>query len=400
MIKLDYWLHDADREIQSTTGDQNNPVGQGDQQQDRNNRLSISYQQNNRIGLLKAGGGVVSDRIVFNENPGDVLRYTAFVNHQYRFANQWNIQLGADWNHIIGKLEEYGGDPIEDRTDVTASLQREFSRVRMSVTLRQPFITGIEAPLLPYAGAEFLLVKNKDHSVRLSANASKNFRAPTLNDRYWQNAGRKDLRPETSHATEIGLTWQHQTFKLSSSAFYQVVDNWIQWTPTSGSGVYRPENVKQVNARGFENAIEYHWAGEALSIRIKGTYQFTRSTTERALEAEIGSLGKQLIYTPLHTASGFFITQVKSWSFNLLAQYSGKRFTESTNAPGYSLKPFAIADLSLGKSFVAGRSSFQTRGTVKNIFNTTYQLYSGRAMPGRHYNLQISYQLNHKSNKL
>ena len=401
VLKLDYWFHEADREIQPTIGKQNNPVEQKDEQQDRNNRLSVSYQQNSRAGLLKAGGGVVHDRIVFNGNPGDVLRYVAFINHQYSFSNHWNVQAGVDWNHIIGKIEEHDGNPVEDRIDAAVSVQREFDRIKLSTTLRQPFITGVEAPLLPYVGADLLVVSNEDHNLLISGNVSKNFRAPTLNDRYWQDVGRKDLRPETSHAAELGFSWLHHSLKLSSAAFGQVVDNWIQWTPDSVSGIYRPDNIKQVYARGVETSIETRKKWRDLAIHFKASYQITKSTTEKAFKPETASIGKQLIYTPVHTASVFFITEFKSWSFNLFAQYSGKRFTESTNAGGdYALDPFVLTDLSIGKSFIAGRNAFQARVTVKNIFNTSYQLYSARAMPGRHFNIQVSYQLKYKSNQL
>jgi vitamin B12 transporter len=341
---------------------------------------------------------VVHDRIVFNGNPGDVLRYVAFANHQYTFANHWNVQASIDWNHIIGKIEEYEGDPVEDRLDIATSLQREFSRGRMSVTFRKPFITDIEAPLLPYVGGDLFLLRTTHQTLQLSANASKNFRAPTLNDRYWQDVGNKDLHPETSHAGELGLSWTYDLIKFSSSAFYQVVDNWIQWSPTPGSGIYQPENIKQVHARGAEMSLEVHSKQGEVLIHFKGSYQYTKSTTEKALESETESIGKQLIYTPVHTASAFIINQMRSWSLNLFMQYAGKRFTESTNNEGYTLDPYAIVDVSIGKLFITGRNSFQARFAVRNVFDTEYQMYSGRAMPGRNFNLQISYQLNHKSN--
>ena len=37
-------------------------------------------------------------------------------------------------------------------------------------------------------------------------NFSRNFRAPTLNERYWQPGGNPDLEPEESYNIEAGIT--------------------------------------------------------------------------------------------------------------------------------------------------------------------------------------------------
>jgi iron complex outermembrane receptor protein len=391
-VKVDYWFHDSDRDLQSSVGSQIDT----DEQQDRNHRLSVTYQQNNHFGLLKAGAGLVDDKIVFNNIPSNIFRWIGFAKYQYTFANIWNIQTGVDWNHIVGKVEEYGHRREEDRVDLLASVQRDFKRVRMSFNLRQPFITGIHAPLLPYAGAEIILVQEQKNDLTFLINASKNFRAPTLNDRYWQNAGRKDLSPETSYAAESGLSWRHQKLTVKGSAFYQLVDQWIQWIPDAG-GTFRPDNVMQVKVRGIESSAELNWRNGKFSQHIKGSYQYTRSTTEKGNRSQQSSIGKQLIYVPLHTVSAFFVNRRGAWSANIFLQYTSKRFTEATNAPGYDLRSFALVDFSVERSFVASRNNFCVRAAVKNIFDSDYQLYSSRAMPGRNFNLQVSYLLKHKT---
>ncbi|MBA4056417.1 MAG: hypothetical protein C0490_17005, partial [Marivirga sp.] len=192
-VSLNYWYHAADREIQPTVGN----TTSSDEQQDYNHRLAVSYEQNNRIGLLKVGGGMVDDKIVFNGMQSEILRWITSASHQYTFGNQWNFSLSAEWNHIIGKIPEYNGEPVEDRIDVAASVQKNYKRISGSFNIRKPFITQISTPVLPYAGIDVVLFERKTSRLALSANGSKNFRAPTLNDRYWQDAGRMDLQPET-----------------------------------------------------------------------------------------------------------------------------------------------------------------------------------------------------------
>ena len=45
-LKLNYWYHDADRDIQPTIGNTTST----DEQADQNHRLSVSYEQNNTHG--------------------------------------------------------------------------------------------------------------------------------------------------------------------------------------------------------------------------------------------------------------------------------------------------------------------------------------------------------------
>ncbi len=391
-LQLDYWFHGADREIQPTIGN----VNTYNEQQDRNNRVSVSYRQNNRFGLLKGGIGFVNDEIVYNGNESDVLRWITFINHQYSFRNHWNIQSGVDWNHIIGKIKEYGHEPVEDRVDVFLSAQRTWKKLNFSVNLRQPFITGIQTPLLPYIGVDFQIFKTPSQTLTGSVNASKNFRAPTLNDRYWQDLGREDLLPETSYSVESGLKWQHTFFKAEATAFYQLVDEWILWSP--GSDVnYQPGNIKKVEAKGIELSSEWLWSTGSWKKSIRGSYQYTSSTTKEATPAEAASIGKQLIYTPLHTGAITVVSRFQKWSANIFCQFSGIRFTEVSNSNLYALDPYFLTDISISRIFRKSQHEFCFQFLVKNILNTVYQQYSAHAMPGRSYNFSIRYQLNYKS---
>jgi vitamin B12 transporter len=390
-ISLNYWYHDADREIQPTIGKLNST----DSQQDRNHRLSISYQQNNRWGRSKVGGGLVDDVIVYNSERSEIFRWIGFANHQYSFGKQWNLQVSTDWNHIIGKIKEYSGEPVEDRVDLSSSLQKEINGHSFSFNIRQPFISRVDAPLLPYLGTNILIKKTPRHQLFLTSNVSKNFRAPTLNDRYWQNAGRVDLQPEISHAAEAGVLWKNAMIDFQVKGFYQIVDDWIQWIPDA-NGAYRPANIKQVKARGVEASVNTNWILGNVSFHSRLAYELTRSITSKASESEIATVGKQLIYTPIHKGNGSLIAKFRTWSANLFIQYSGQRFTEASNASLYALKPFALADVSIEKVFSKNRNEFRLQFTMRNLSNQNYQLYSGRAMPGRYFNVTIHYQLKQK----
>ncbi len=393
-ISAHYWYHQADRQIQPTVGEFNSD----NNQQDQNHRLVIHYQENGRHGLFNAFGGYVSDEIIYNGSPSNVTRWITGAKHEYTFRKV-NMQIGAEWNHIIGKIPNYkNGNAIEDRYDFTASFQKKLSeRLYMSLNLRQPVVSGFSAPFLPFLGADYLLVKRIHSELKLRGSISKNYRVPTLNDRYWENAGDINLSPETTHALEAGWNWKIGSVQIANIWFTQKVEEWIQWTPQE-NGNYVPKNIKQVLAEGFEVKANTKKKRGELTFVSGISYQFTKSTTVQAPVSELYVIDKQLIYTPQHTASAFGQIACMTFSIDFSAQYSGIRFTTSDNSATYQLPAFALFNASVGKFWQINQHRLDFSFSVKNILNNDYQMYAGRAMPGRNYNFQLSYQLRTKTN--
>lgn len=388
---LHYWYHNADREIQPTIGQSNSQ----NEQQDRNHRLQLIYNVHNAAGIFKVNAGLVDDVIVYNGSESRIFRVATGADHQYTFTNGLHTQIGTHWNQITAWITGYdGGKADEYRGDVFASAQKDISpRLSAAINIRQPIIENITSPFLPYLGATYTLIQKEHQALQLQGNVSKNFRVPTFNDRYWQDVGSLTLRPETSYAAEAGLHWLLAHTTLSTTFFTQQVTDWIQWVPDA-NGTYRPRNVKEVRAQGIEAVAETTLTPHAdIETMVRITYQLTESITTKAPSTEAYTIGKQLIYTPRHNASGYLHAQWKQWNATITSQYSGKRYTDSSNTDLYALDAFVLTDVSLGHSFSVQKHRLDLQFTVKNITDTAYLLYAGRAQPGRHYNAQLSYRL-------
>ncbi len=394
-LSIHYWFHDADREVQPPIGQHNNE----DEQQDRNHRLSIQYNSRNQYGLFSASGGYINDVIVFNGSRSTVTRWIGSVKNERSLAKTLTLQLGAEWNHIKGKIQEYkNGKAEEDRFDFTASFQKNIKdRLSVALNLRQPVVTGFAAPFLPYLGADYFIVKSAKQDLSIRGNISKNYRVPTLNERYWQNAGSTALLPETSYAAELAWHWRIVRLKIDNAWFTQRVDQWIQWVPQE-DGQYIPRNVKQVRAQGFEVRLSSEERISGVIITPVIGYQFIKSITTEAPLAEQFTIGKQLIYTPHHTAMSYVKVSWADYFFTVGAQFSGKRYIDSSNSEIYALPVYTLFNFSGGRSWIINRHQIDFNFSVNNIFHVDYQQYSGRAMPGRNYNLKLIYQLN-KSNE-
>lgn len=392
-ISADYWYHQAERQIQPPIGN----VNSRDEQDDRSHRLSVRYQIESDRGKTDVTGGFVDDVIVFNGARSEMIRWIASASYQHVLTNGLNLNFTSELNHIIGKVPEYGSNtPSEDRIDVAVSLKKTVGPLTGVLNIRKPFITSLNPPLLPYVGVSVDILRRLDYALVVNANASRNFRAPTFNDRYWADLGRRDLLSETSYGGESGFKMSvKKLFTVSGTGFYQKIDQWIQWVP-DGDGVFRPRNIKQVVAKGTEFSVELRLNDREVTYTFKSSYQLTRSVTASSDMPNDPSVGKQIVYTPVHTASTSGNLSYKKWKLDAFAQFSGKRYTESSNSAIYALQPFALVDLSIGRSVDFDRHHFEVSFLTRNVMNKTYTLYSGRAMPGINFNIRFTYQLKNK----
>jgi iron complex outermembrane receptor protein len=243
-------------------------------------------------------------------------------------------------------------------------------------------------------GGEYLV--SKKNAFKILANVSKNYRAPTLNDRHWLNAGSTTLLPETSYAAEAGYKFVHKDFGVEQTVFVQQIDQWIQWVP-DGFGAYSPRNVKQVSIKGSEIKITWRKSSGAFVIVPYATWQVVQSITTKAPPNEPYTIGKQLTYTPVHT--GAFSLQVlhKKYSAALSAQVTGKRYIIFSSSDEYALPLVTLLNVTTSRSWMFNLHKFDLTLAVKNLMNTPYQLYNGRAMPGRNYAIQLTYQISRKT---
>ncbi|HYI78122.1 MAG TPA: TonB-dependent receptor, partial [Chryseolinea sp.] len=282
------------------------------------------------------------------------------------------------------------------RFDFTASFQKNIrERLSLALNFRQPLVSGFSAPFLPFLGVEYAVIKSSTQDLTVRGNVSKNYRIPTLNDRYWQSAGTKELLPETSFASELGWRWRIGNFKVDNTWFNQEIDQWIQWVPQQ-DGQYIPRNVKKIRAQGFEVRLSGQSQIANIAITPIVSYQFTKSITTEAPLADQLSLGKQLIYTPVHTATGYMKVNWTNYLFILGAHYSGKRYVDFSNSEIYALPAYALVNFSAARSWTIRRHRIDVSFSIHNLANKDYQQYSGRAMPGRNYNVKLNYQLNYK----
>ena len=275
-------------------------------------------------------------------------------------------------------------------------------RTRFSVLLRQEWAESQAAPFTGSLGGQIGLGRVGAARFHLS----RNFNLPTLNDRFWKNLGRPDLRPEKGYSADLGWTFRRTRYSIEATGFHLILDDWILWQPDD-SGLFRPDNLRKVWSRGGElsgnwklvslpastlakpgsnSAKTALFSKQAWVIELGARLQVSKTTHVAVYGGSNQVLGKQLPYTPT-TSGGFSVKASKGLlSMAYLHQFSGERFDNNAKA----LQGYQIGNLLGSCSFFKRRLTLDIR--LENIWNTRYEIIRNRPMPGRSFRVGLGYR--------
>ncbi|HEX5001110.1 MAG TPA: TonB-dependent receptor [Bacteroidia bacterium] len=265
----------------------------------------------------------------------------------------------------------------------------------LAINIRKEFTHSENPPICPSIHLKSLLFKEK---VSASASMSRNFNLPSLNDLYWIPGGNPELKPENAMSYESGLTFFENNQNLPDiriTGYYSAVSNWIKWVP-GAAGVYEPINIDHVNCTGFELGVSHQKYFGILFMKANLMYSQTHSQWISSDNSAAAPKNKQLIYIPIHSASGNISASIDNWTIQYLHNFTGKVYTTSDNSD--ALDGYQIGTLRIQHSL--SKSNFELRiyCQINNLWDASYQVIAWRPMPGRW--VMFGTQLNiHKNNK-
>jgi outer membrane receptor for ferrienterochelin and colicins len=214
----------------------------------------------------------------------------------------------------------------------------------------------------------------------IRASMSKNFRAPTFNERFWNGdgaVGNKDIKPERSISTDAGMTvglnltnkhameWNIDLYRIRT-------DQQIVWQQGAiEPALWSPVNLASTLTKGIELAFTHRYA--------KYSYSEVNYTYNRALDMS-GPHDYRLRYSPLHSLKLSNTVSVNRIAVSQNTRYVSQRFVSVDNA--VYLKPYWITDLRCVYRFQWNSCKFKAGFGVNNLFNEVYEtiaLYPGLA---------------------
>lgn len=395
-LQLNAWYQDTDREIQPVMGD----LIAEDTQQDRNLKLSLQYRNQQDAGSFSAQLGYLHDFMRYNEgNKYQTYQHLAALRYE-RQMGRFSLQTGGKLNHVQASIAQYAdGKASENRADLYSSVRYQApKRLQLSLNLRQALVSDYLVPFTPSLGMEYALIRNR---LQLKAQAGRNYRIPTLNDRFWQPGGRPDMRPEQAWHAESGLNFLSKSGRhsLELTVYSMWVEDWIIWLPglaTDAEGnpvsAWRPNNIQEVHSYGLETSGQSTFVLGEGKLTAQANLAYTRSENKLAKNEYDRTVDKQLPFIPEWKGNLQLSYRRPGWWLSSNLSYTGRRFTTGEENLQMSLSPFSLLNLQLGKPVSWNRQLFQLSVAINNLFNTAYQNYTNRAMPGRNYTLRLSYQ--------
>ena len=266
-------------------------------------------------------------------------------------------------------------------------------RLGMSITLREEMFGTDWSPIIPAFFIDGILWPRINLTAK--ASVSRNFRFPSLNDLYFQPGGNPDLKKESGWTYDAGLSFKmgrEELYELSGGItwFDSYVKDWIIWLPTT-KGFFSPKNIKDVHAYGVElNAnTTFYWANN-WSLSLNGTFSWTPSINNgEPMSPADQSIGKQLPYVPLFSASVNGKISWKTFSFMYKWCYYSERYTMSSNDITLSgkLPTYFMSNITIEKLLNFSWSDISIKFNINNLFNEEYMSVLSRPMPGINFQL-------------
>lgn len=301
----------------------------------------------------------------------------------------FSMGYGASFHNIKANVDYYKG--IKFQQEGAMWLAFAFAHynkgIKSILNLRQDFSEGYRVPFCPALSGEFPIVKK----ISGTYSFSRNFRIPTLNDKFWIPGGNPDLKPESSWNNEIGFNWEiinASSFKakIKIDLYHMKINDLIQWVSGS-NGIWSPQNVSKVLSRGVEVVSKMDFKNSIFAYFFTLGYNYSPSTVKMTtIDANILA-NKQLIYIPLHkvTASAKLCKGLYYISAN--SRFTSKRYTVSDNSQ--SLPFNMVTDFYTGTSYKMQRVNLKFQFEIRNLLNEQFQSILYYPEPGRTYNLNI-----------
>lgn len=351
-------------------------------QRDQFFRSMIGWNYDYRKGHLFVQSAQVHHMLDYRNPPTNTTSISTFNSFINTFENTINVANDLEWTSGANYTYEEAIDVrSRNRFALYTAFKHETGKWRNVLSARQETVNGRLTPFAPSLGFEYRF----NNIFALFGSTSRNYRIPTFNDLYWNDAtskGNPDLKMEKSWSEEAGLklNWIIQG---QLAVFSNQVDNMIYWTQTAG--IWSPENLRNAWTRGIESLGTYRKTMGKVSSEITLRYSFTRATDQS---------GKQLVFTPLHESGTTVRLGWKSYNLSFTNNYTSRQFTDDSNNIYYALRSYNIANVWLSKDWSLKKITMMFMVEMNNMFNNQVSTRPGYPLPGRNFKAGITIRFN------
>lgn len=421
---LSAWYLDSRRGIPMLNVNWRDEDRSSNRQNENTVRAALSWEKRFSGLYLNANGGYTYTSLDYTymaDNAGKLEKMihsrsyvnTAFAKFgaEYYIGRKWIITGTLSGHQNFVKSTDSARISAEKKDTVIGyNMSRaEFSAlasVRYKPTDRWGFAANLRGesygskftPPIPAFFAEYLI--SAKYNWVIKASAARNYRYPTLNDLYFIPGGNPDLKTEKGFTYDFGTAFSLNGGKgkleAEATVFDSYIKDWIVWLPTF-KGFWEPTNVKKVHSYGMELKIKSDVnIGRGWYLDVGGNYTLTKAINKGDPSNWADqSIGKQLVYIPVHSAALTGSLKWRKWAFVYKWNYYSERFTTSSNetqTKAGRVSPYYMSDVSLEKLFMTKVADISFKVTVNNLFDEEYESVLSHPMAGRNYGLFIEFR--------
>ncbi len=302
-----------------------------------------------------------------------------------------DLEASFEYNELRGEMLQEAAGTKAERGNLSFSSAyygssdiSESQKLNYHTALRYDYIEDMSA-VSPMLGLSY-----ETDAVPFEAKISYsyNFRPPSFNEMYYMNYGNIDLKPERSHSYNLGFSSSPiDNLTIETNLFFINTRDQIVAVPKSPI-TWSAQNLGRVHTKGLELNATY------LPLKwIKFDIAYTlQSAINKTPEMDSYNYGKQLVYSPKEIFNTLLAIEKYNTLFLLEGEYISLRYTTAENTSDNKLEPYFLAHAGLKHTFEVGKNAISLRLDLKNILdNKDYQIIINYPMPGRYWNLKISY---------
>ncbi len=353
-------------------------------------RSILSYKHIGKKSLLEGKAGYYRDHNNFYDS-GILLEalnkfdsWFAELNGQMQNGNH-TFSLGSTFNYTNATSDGYKGSVDERKIALFATHLFEVNRLKIKTAIRQELIDSSFVPITPN-----LAISYQPFSwMNVYMKASRDFRTPTLNDRFWKPGGNQGLLPESGWSEEVGIKLNKKIISLTSeyraTLFHRDIENWILWSPGQGVPYWAAQNINNVVSKGIEQAVSINYTTKNISVNLDLAYDYISSAFQSALTIPKVEAGDQLLYNPKHNARASLSLEIDKWKVKYKHVFTGM-----TRGVNEDLPSFQLGNLMASYNSNLGNTDYSININIYNIYNTEYFIIERRPVAGRNYNIGIT----------
>ena len=361
-------------------------------QSDTNLFYDLIYRAD-KIGLKASLSQANLDQQYVNPAFALTSRHKTLTNIFNLQQSMGNYVLGLEVRNDLGQSTNSGSHNLDNKA---VYVQAQYGP--MVIGGREDISSAYGQHFNPRVGFVF----NLRSDTLLKTSWGSSFKAPTINDLYWAKTtepgwpsgvvtteGNLGLRPETSQSFDITLEKKiNRQITARLSYYTNQIKDMIRWTNISTSttdAYWTPTNVNNANISGVEFECEKEM-GQHFKSFMSFDYQLAR-------DADSGNF---IDYSPQNQFSaGVKYSDPNKFNSNIIVKYVGERYTNLANTN--KLPSYTVVDLNLSKEMGA----WGLKLDIENLFDEGYAESYGFSdvypMPGRRYNVGVSYKFGGKS---